>query len=125
MNGINIQQLEDILGRKQYSKITNLDTSFLDGKKVLITGANGSIGNRLVDKLKSNEKIKLLATDIFGDFEFLDVTDNENVRNTVKKFDPDYLINLAGAKHAPEGEVDTLRTFSINTLYSLSRYSLN
>jgi len=116
MNGINIQQLEDILGRKQYSKITNLDTSFLDGKKVLITGANGSIGNRLVDKLKSNEKIKLLATDIFGDFEFLDVTDNENVRNTVKKFDPDYLINLAGAKHAPEGEVDTLRTFSINTL---------
>ena len=116
MNGISIQQLEDILGRKQYSKITNLDTSFLDGKKVLITGANGSIGNRLVDKLKSNEKIKLLATDIFGDFEFLDVTDNENVRNTVKKFDPDYLINLAGAKHAPEGEVDTLRTFSINTL---------
>ena len=116
MNGINIQELEKILGRKQFSKITNLDTSFLEGKKVLITGANGSIGNRLVDKLKSNEKIKLLATDIFGDFEFLDVTDNENVKNTVKKFDPDYLINLAGAKHAPEGEVDTLRTFSINTL---------
>ena len=29
---------------------------------------------------------------------------------------PDFLINLAGAKHAPEGEYDTWKTFSINTL---------
>ena len=33
MNGISIQELEGILGRKQYSKITNLDTSFLEEKK--------------------------------------------------------------------------------------------
>tara|TARA_Y100000816_G_C26084728_1_gene572239 strand:- start:122 stop:973 length:852 start_codon:yes stop_codon:yes gene_type:complete len=116
MNGISIQELEGILGRKQYSKITNLDTSFLEEKKVLITGANGSIGIRLVDKLKNNEKINILATDIFGDFEYLDVTDRENVKNTINKFDPDYVVNLAGAKHAPEGEVDTFKTFSINTL---------
>ena len=116
MNDINIQQLENILGRKQYSKITSLEISFLDGKKVLITGANGSIGNKLVEKLSGNNKIDLLATDISGEFERLDVTDNKNVKEVLGKFDPDYLINLAGAKHAPEGEFDTWKTFSINTI---------
>ena len=116
MNDINIHQLENILGRKQYSKITNLKTNFLEDKKVLITGANGSIGNRIVDKLKDNNKINLLATDISGDYEYLDITDNKNVKKIVTKFNPDFLINLAGAKHAPEGEFDTWTTFSINTL---------
>lgn len=116
MNEIKIHQLESILGRKQYSKITNLEIDFLEGKKVLITGANGSIGNKLVEKLKVNEKINLLATDISGEFEYLDITDNKNVSSVVKKFNPDFLINLAGAKHAPEGEFDTWRTLSINTL---------
>ena len=116
MNEIKIHQLESILGRKQYSKITNLEIDFLEGKKVLITGANGSIGNKLVEKLKVNEKINLLATDISGEFEYLDITDNKNVSSVIKKFNPDFLINLAGAKHAPEGEFDTWRTLSINTL---------
>lgn len=116
MNNINTQQLESILGRKQYSKITTLDRSFLENKKVLITGANGSIGNRLVDKLKENKNINLLATDITGDFEYLDITDIKNVNSVINKFSPDFLINLAGAKHAPEGEYDTWKTFSINTL---------
>ena len=116
MNDINIHQLESILGRKQYSKITNLEIDFLEGKKVLITGANGSIGNKLVEKLEVNEKINLLATDISGEFQYLDITDNKNVSSVIKKFNPDFLINLAGAKHAPEGEFDTWRTLSINTL---------
>ena len=116
MHDINIEQLESILGRKQYSKITSLKTDFLHGKKILITGANGSIGNNLVEKLKFNDKVDLLATDISGEFEYLDITDSKNVSNVIKKFDPDFLINLAGAKHAPEGEIDTWKTFSINTL---------
>ncbi len=116
MNDINMQQLQNILGRNQYPRITSLETSFLEGKKVLITGANGSIGNKLVKKFTGNNKINLLATDISGEFERLDVTDNKNVNDVVQKFDPDYLINLAGAKHAPEGEFDTWKTFSINTI---------
>ena len=84
MNEIKIHQLESILGRKQYSKITNLEIDFLEGKKVLITGANGSIGNKLVEKLKVNEKINLLATDISGEFEYLDITDNKNVSSVIK-----------------------------------------
>ena len=47
---------------------------------------------------------------IYGCYKF------PNVKDTLNSFDPDIIINLAGAKHAPEGEHETWKTFSINTI---------
>jgi FlaA1/EpsC-like NDP-sugar epimerase len=46
----------------------------------------------------------------------MDVTDSECVKQVLEKYRPDFIINIAGAKHAPEGEHETWKTFSINTI---------
>ena len=116
MSNLTIKQVESVLGRKQYKNLLQLNVDFLNNKKILITGANGSIGNKLFEILKENKKIDVLATDITGSFEFLDITDAKNVVKVINSFDPDYIVNLAGAKHAPEGEHETTKTLMINTI---------
>jgi len=46
----------------------------------------------------------------------MDVTDFQQVLGVVNKYQPDFIINIAGAKHAPEGEHETWKTLSINTI---------
>lgn len=100
--------LEKILGRKIHEDLlqptTIADTSFI------ITGANGSIGKRLTERLQTNGNI-IMATDI----DELDVTDINSVA-AHEAFEPDYIINCAGAKHAPIGEDETIETLLINTI---------
>ena len=116
MSNLTVKQVEAVLGRKQYKNLLQLGVDFLSNKKILITGANGSIGNKLFEILGNNKKIDILATDITGSFEFLDITDIKNVVEVINSYDPDYIVNLAGAKHAPEGEHETSKTLMINTI---------
>jgi FlaA1/EpsC-like NDP-sugar epimerase len=114
---IPVNKVEAIMGRK-------IDLNFLDYSwfkldkttKILVTGANGSIGTALVPVLRSFANAEVFATDIEGNHEYLDVTDFQSVVGWVNKFQPDYIINIAGAKHAPDGEHETFKTLSINTL---------
>lgn len=96
--------IEKILQRTPYSQLTEyrLETS----KKILVTGGRGSIGTRLSERLPN-----ATITDI-GD---LDVT-KESVIPYVKEFNPEVIINIAGAKHAPLGEEDIAETIRVNTL---------
>ncbi len=82
---------------------------------VLVCGAGGSIGEA-IEPIKGRCVI-YHGTDInkSGD-EFLDITDEYSVRQYMGKYKPDVIINLAGAKHAPEGEDTTFNTFEINTI---------
>ena len=116
------QKVETVLGRKEHDELVNLDISNLAGQRVLITGANGSIGNALIKRLNdfneksSNGKIDFLSTDIEGKHTYMDITDFNNVFSVVNKYKPTIIVNIAGAKHAPEGEHETWKTLSVNTL---------
>jgi FlaA1/EpsC-like NDP-sugar epimerase len=69
----------------------------LEGQRVLITGARGSLGCALVDVLP----------DTFGtDIETMDVRDPQRVVLQCSRIRPEVIFHLAGAKHAPEGELD-------------------
>lgn len=99
-----------VLGRNEYSITAYVDPM----SRVLITGANGSIGTALYEKPHPKSWV---FTDIDMDGEqFLDITDEYQVRQFMGKYKPEYVINLAGAKHAPEGEIDTFHTLEINTI---------
>ena len=95
------EQIEAILGRPEHSDLVNTKSYAY----VLVTGGHGSI----VDALK-----KRLPNAIFTDIHNLDVTDLNSIDNYTG-YNVDCIINLAGAKHAPEGEVSPEETLSINT----------
>ena len=112
-----IDKLEAVLDRKISQNFLDYSWFKVYGPtRVLVTGANGSIGSAFVPILKSFENVEVLATDIEGHHEYLDVTNFQDVLGVINKFEPHYIVNIAGAKHAPDGEHETYKTLSINTL---------
>lgn len=112
---MNKDSLNKILGRNELKYLVDADKNVKIDKKILITGANGSIGTRLIERF-TKMNVDFLATDIEGSHTYLDVTDAENVKDVLDRYKPDIIINIAGAKHAPEGEHETWKTLSINTI---------
>ena len=105
-----------ILGRDEYQNLINVKKdSRLKDKKILIVGANGSIGTRLCEVL-SSENIDFLSTDIEGNHEYLDVTSFQDVIRTVNKYNPDYIVNIAAQKYATKSELIPWRTLEVNTI---------
>lgn len=115
MNNLSLNDIENILGRKQHFSLTNLNGKDLQFKKILITGSAGSLGQALIERLNDFDG-DILETDIVKGFKNLDVTIRESVQNVINLYNPDLILHLAGAKHAPEGEVNTWSTFEINTI---------
>lgn len=115
MSELSLIDIENILGRKQHYNLANLNGKDLQFKKILITGSAGSLGQALIERLKEFNG-EILETDIVKGFKELDVTSRESVQNIINSFKPDLILHLAGAKHAPEGEVNTWSTFEINTI---------
>ena len=110
-------KMTKILGREQYKSLLSVeDVKLPSGERVLITGADGSIGRALASRLKLYDGVEYLTTDIVGEHEYLDVTDFQNVFSVINKFNPTIVVNIAGAKHAPLGERETWKTLSINAI---------
>ncbi len=71
-------------------------------KKILIIGANGFVGNYLVNEFASNN-YKVVACDLSSndnkrelvEYEKLDILEKDEVFKIIEKHKPDYLINLA------------------------------
>ncbi len=73
-------------------------------QKILITGANGLLGQKLVYKLKEDKDVQLIATargenrllDQVG-YEYcsLDISDENNVKEVLSKYMPDAIIHTA------------------------------
>lgn len=80
--------------------------------RVLVTGAAGSIGSVVVPQLRERDKTLVVATDV----DELDVRNPGQVQDWVLRAKPHVILHLAGAKHAPEGEVSPRETTEINTL---------
>lgn len=77
---------------------------------VLVTGADGSVGRRLVPRLEQ-AGYTVAATDI----DTLDVRDSYAVKAWMWDVEPEVVWHLAGAKHAPEGELHPWETAETNT----------
>ena len=97
--------IEKILQRQQHKSLIDYKISI--GLKILVTGGKGSIGKRLSERLPNA---------IITDIEDFDITNENKVCFYLKALQPDVIINIAGAKHAPLGEVDIEETLKINTL---------
>jgi FlaA1/EpsC-like NDP-sugar epimerase len=91
----------------------DLDELFerLSGARVLITGAAGSIGEE-VSRLLRGASIEVLETDR----DDLDVRRARAVSAAMAAFRPTHVYHLAGAKHAPDGEVNPLEVMEVNAI---------
>lgn len=74
--------------------------------KHLVTGALGSVGQALIPHLEGD----VVATDVLE----LDVTDRREVLRVIRHHRPNVVYHLAGAKHAPEGEIDPADVSDVN-----------
>lgn len=64
----------------------------MNKKRILITGAKGQLGRSLSQSNMENlNRFDLIETDI----DSLNLTNNDEIEKTLKKFSPDYLINCA------------------------------
>jgi FlaA1/EpsC-like NDP-sugar epimerase len=73
----------------------------LTGQRIWITGGKGSLGLALQERLVEVTD-RVAATDI----EVFDVRDISALQKMISSVQIDVIFHLAGAKHAPEGELD-------------------
>lgn len=85
--------------------------ALFDGRRVLVTGADGFLGRRIAERLD-----ELGAHAYLTDLHDLDVSDGELTDGMFRQLRPDFVIHLAAMKHAPLGEIEPLETTEVNVI---------
>ena len=129
--------LEDLLGRNQLSLDRNAMFKLIRGKRVLVTGAGGSIGSELIRQIAQADPLHLSMIDN-GEFNLYkidnevkdqwgyissksliaDVRDKERIEDIFNIEKPDIVFHAAALKHVPLVEfnpIEGLQTNSIGT----------
>jgi len=92
-------------------------------KKILITGSNGLLGQKIVRQWKEEQNFELIATargenritEITGfQYESMDITKEENVLEVISKYQPDYVINTAAMTNVDQCEEDQELCLELN-----------
>jgi dTDP-4-dehydrorhamnose reductase len=78
--------------------------------RILVTGAAGQVGARVVDALDGHHEVLGAAHDA------LDLADREQVEQVVAEFAPDAVVNAAAMTNVDACERDPERAFAINAL---------
>ena len=107
-------RLERILGRPERPLPLDEPLARLAGKRVLITGAQGSIGGAAAEILRG--AAELIETDKHVGDPALDVRVESDVKAVLEEVRPDVILHLAAAKSAPEGERDPMAALEINVI---------
>ena len=81
-------------------------------KTILITGANGQLGNELRLIEKNYPDYRFLFTDV----EELDITDMEAIRRTVRSSRVDFILNCAAYTAVDKAESDEQTAYRINAI---------
>jgi FlaA1/EpsC-like NDP-sugar epimerase len=137
LNHIKVLEPEDVLFRAPVSEHCGELKAFLEGKKVLLTGAGGSIGSELSRQIahckpenlilferheeslyKINMELSSLSsscpskvTPIIGD-----ILDENRVVEVMDKFRPDIVFHAAAYKHVPLMEDHPDEAFKVNVI---------
>ena len=92
-------------------------------KTILVTGANGLLGQKLIYALKGREDVHVIATSIGENrildkegylYESFDVTDVKQTENILKKYQPDTIINTAAMTNVDACEADKEACWKLN-----------
>ncbi|MDQ3192263.1 MAG: SDR family oxidoreductase [Bacteroidota bacterium] len=95
----------------------------LKTKKILITGSNGLLGQKLVKALKTIKDFEIIATskgeNRINDkkgyiYESLDITDKHQIEDIFKKYMPDTVINTAAMTNVDACESDKESCVALN-----------
>lgn len=118
-NQIKEIRIEDLLGRKEIKINSNLINSELSGKRILISGAAGSIGSEIVRQL-TNFPVELILLDsaetplynieneledkypnVYKNIIIASVTDKNVLKEVFAKYKPQIVFHAAAYKHVP------------------------
>jgi len=120
-------------GRKITDEVFNYNS--FENEKILVTGAGGSIGSKIVLELSKFHSVQVLATDrdenrlhslslqLIGSalfntasFKVVDVRDSQGIENCIKEFNPSIIIHAAALKHLAVLEKQPREAYMTNVL---------
>lgn len=127
--------IEELIMREPI-KIDLTDAScLLRGKRILITGAAGSIGRGMVRRISAFQPdmlilidqaetpmhdVRLMMEDEFGEITahtiVADITNKSRIENVFAKYRPQYVFHFAAYKHIPMLEVDISEAIQVNIM---------
>ncbi|MCC6838311.1 MAG: NAD(P)-dependent oxidoreductase [Bacteroidia bacterium] len=94
-------------------------------KKILITGSNGLLGQKLVYALKKRKDVQTIATALGANrlidqqgyiYESMNIADQPNVEAVIKKYQPDVVINTAAMTNVDACESKREECWTLNVL---------
>jgi FlaA1/EpsC-like NDP-sugar epimerase len=128
-------RIEDLLGRPTIQLDRSRVTNALRGKRVVVTGAAGSIGSELVRQILVHQPAAILAIDqaetpmhdlqlelgklgVLGhvNAQIGDIRDGQQVRDTFAEFNPEFVFHSAAYKHVPLMEKQPWQAFETNVV---------
>lgn len=127
-------RIEDLLGRKQVATDLAAVRQSLHGRRVLVTGAGGSIGSEICRQVAAFGPAQLLLVDrdethlhdvagmLPGEAEqvLLDVADRRAVEELFERTRPDVVFHAAANKHVPILERHAVEAATTNVFGSLN-----
>ena len=135
ISGIRKVKLEDLLGRDPIKINLEPSSNYIKDKRVLITGAGGSIGSEIVNQVLHNdpsevfvlghgeqsiylllEKLNHLKIKIPVQPVIADVADEIAIENLFAKYQPQVIFHAAAHKHVPLMEISPREAMRVNDL---------
>ncbi len=122
--------IDDLLGRQQIRTDLAAVAAMVQGRRVMVTGAGGSIGAEIVRQVAAYHPDRLVLVDrdetnLFdaangirgaGIEVLLDIRDRERVRQLLARERPDILFHAAANKHVPLLEAHACEAVATNVL---------
>lgn len=136
-NQIQSIKIEDLLNREPIKLNNRLIKESIQGKRILVTGAAGSIGSEIVRQIVSFSPAEIMLVDhsesalydieteltrlsdqsqnhVEVNIEVKNVVNESQMRKIFRKFRPEIVFHAAAYKHVPMMEKDPLSALSVN-----------
>lgn len=134
-------RFDELLGRNENTVDLNLQGEFYIGKNILVTGAAGSIGSMIIEKLIAHKPNLILAIDnnetaLFHLSEkhrssvnlktkLINITHFDEIENCFNEFQFDFVFNAAAYKHVGIVEANIFQGLRNNILGSFNLVNLS